>query len=143
MTSTYSSPEQTTPLLSFVMPAYKGQWLSSAVESILAQTYTNIELIVVNDCSPDDLDGTMAQYDDPRIRYYHNKENLGGKYLTKQWERIASSSPEGNTSSLQQMMISMLRPSPRSVCAWQLSTHRLISSAPASDRSMKRGMSSL
>lgn len=46
MTSTYSSPEQTTPLLSFVMPAYKGQWLSSAVESILAQTYTNIELIV-------------------------------------------------------------------------------------------------
>ena len=86
MTSTYSSPEQTTPLLSFVMPAYKGQWLSSAVESILAQTYTNIELIVVNDCSPDDLDATMAQYDDPRIRYYHNKENLGGKYLTKQWE---------------------------------------------------------
>ncbi len=86
MTSTYSSPEQTTPLLSFVMPAYKGQWLSSAVESILAQTYTNIELIVVNDCSPDDLDATMARYDDPRIRYYHNKENLGGKYLTKQWE---------------------------------------------------------
>ena len=100
MTSTYSSPEQTTPLLSFVMPAYKGQWLSSAVESILAQTYTNIELIVVNDCSPDDLDATMAQYDDPRIRYYHNKENLGGKYLTKQWEHcIASNSLEGNTSS--------------------------------------------
>ena len=78
MTSTYSSPEQTTPLLSFVMPTYKGQCLSSAVESILAQTYTKIELIVVNDCSPDDLDATMAQYDDPRIRYYHNKENLAG-----------------------------------------------------------------
>ena len=138
MTSTYSSPEQTTPLLSFVMPAYKGQWLSSAVESILAQTYTNIELIVVNDCSPDDLDGTMAQYDDPRIRYYHNKENLGGKYLTKQWEHCIQFARGEYL-----VIAADDDPSPRSVCAWQLSTHRLISSAPASDRSMKRGMSSL
>ena len=142
MTSTYSSPEQTTPLLSFVMPAYKGQWLSSAVESILAQTYTNIELIVVNDCSPDDLDATMAQYDDPRIRYYHTKENLGGKYLTKQWEHCIQFA-RGEYLVIAADDVSMLRPSPRSVCAWPLSTHRLTSSAPAQDRSMKRGMSSL
>lgn len=74
------------PLLSFVMPAYKQEWLDKAVESILSQTYPNIELIVVNDCSPNDLDSVMARFDDPRIRYYHNAENIGGKHLTRQWD---------------------------------------------------------
>lgn len=80
-----SNPEQL-PLLSFVMPAYKREWLDKAVESILAQTYPNIELIVVNDCSPNGLDDVMSQYSDPRLRYYHNEENIGGKHLTRQWD---------------------------------------------------------
>lgn len=74
------------PRLSFVMPAYKREWLDKAVESILAQTHADIELIVVNDCSPNDLDSVMARYSDPRIRYYHNEENIGGKHLTRQWD---------------------------------------------------------
>lgn len=74
------------PLLSFVMPAYKAEWLSQAVDSILAQTYPAIELIVVNDCSPQDLDSIMARYTDPRVRYYRNEQNIGGKHLTRQWE---------------------------------------------------------
>ena len=77
---------QTQPLISFVMPAYKAEWLAQAVDSILAQTYPAIELIVVNDCSPHDLDSVMAQYTDPRVRYYRNEQNIGGKHLTRQWE---------------------------------------------------------
>ena len=77
---------QTQPLISFVMPAYKAEWLAQAVDSILAQTYPAIELIVVNDCSPHNLDSVMAQYTDPRVRYYRNEQNIGGKHLTRQWE---------------------------------------------------------
>ena len=77
---------QTQPLISFVMPAYKAEWLAQAVDSILAQTYPAIELMVVNDCSPHDLDSVMAQYTDPRVRYYRNEQNIGGKHLTRQWE---------------------------------------------------------
>lgn len=77
---------QTQPLISFVMPAYKAEWLAQAIDSILAQTYPAIELIVVNDCSPHDLDSVMAQYTDPRVRYYRNEQNIGGKHLTRQWE---------------------------------------------------------
>lgn len=77
---------QTQPLISFVMPAYKVEWFAQAVDSILAQTYPAIELIVVNDCSPHDLDSVMARYTDPRVRYYRNEQNIGGKHLTRQWE---------------------------------------------------------
>ncbi len=79
-----------TPLLSFVLPAYKGKWLKRAIDSILAQTYTTIELVIVNDVSPDDLDSIVRSYDDVRIRYYKNKENLGGKSLIAQWEYCVS-----------------------------------------------------
>lgn len=73
------------PLLSFVMLAWKGAWLAEAIESILAQTYKNIELIVVDDCSPEDLRSIVERYDDPRISYHRNEKNLGGIHLTKQW----------------------------------------------------------
>ena len=49
------------------------------------QTYKEFELIIVNDASPEDLDSIVKQYDDSRIRYYVNKENLGGKDLVAQW----------------------------------------------------------
>lgn len=73
------------PRLSFVMPAWKAEWLGEAIESILNQTYQDIELIVVDDCSPEDLQAVVARYDDPRISYHRNKQNLGGIHLTHQW----------------------------------------------------------
>ena len=70
---------------SFVLPAYKGRYLSESIDSILAQDYKDFELIIVDDCSPDHLDEIVAKYNDPRISYYKNEKNIGGKDLVAQW----------------------------------------------------------
>lgn len=73
------------PTVSFVLPAYKGDFLRSAIESILAQTYKDFELVIVNDCSPCDLKSIVMSFDDPRISYYENEENRGGIDLIGHW----------------------------------------------------------
>ncbi len=70
---------------SFVLPAYKAKFLKAAIDSILNQTYSNFELIIVNDASPEDLDSIVDSYNDSRIQYYKNEKNLGGKDLVAQW----------------------------------------------------------
>lgn len=70
---------------SFILPAYKKRFLKEALDSILCQTYADFELIIVNDASPEDLDTIVKQYEDPRIRYYVNKDNIGATNLVAQW----------------------------------------------------------
>ncbi len=70
---------------SFVLPAYKARFFKKAIDSILNQTYKEFELIIVNDASPEDLDIIVNSYDDYRIRYYVNEQNIGGKNLVAQW----------------------------------------------------------
>ena len=70
---------------SFVLPAYKARFFKEAIDSILAQTYTDFELIIVNDASPEDLESIVHSYNDPRIRYYRNEQNIGGKDWVAQW----------------------------------------------------------
>ena len=70
---------------SFVLPAYKACFFREALDSILNQTYKDFELIIVNDASPEGLDAIVKSYDDPRIRYYENENNIGGKDLVAQW----------------------------------------------------------
>ena len=70
---------------SFVLPAYKSQFLKESIDSILAQSYKDFELIIVDDASPDDIGGVVSSYDDARIRYYRNEENIGGTNLVAQW----------------------------------------------------------
>ena len=72
---------------SFVLPAYKAKYIKEAIDSILAQTYTGFELIIVNDASPEDIDSIIEGYDDKRIRYYRNEKNIGGKSLVAQWNQ--------------------------------------------------------
>lgn len=73
------------PKYSFVLPAYKARFFREALDSILSQTYKDFELIIVNDASPEDLESIVNSYDDPRIRYYVNEENIGGMDLVAQW----------------------------------------------------------
>lgn len=74
-------------LVSIAIPAYKQTYLSESIDSALGQTYQNIELIIVNDHSPYDLDSIVSQYDDKRIRYYKNKKNLGKRSIVLNWNR--------------------------------------------------------
>jgi glycosyltransferase involved in cell wall biosynthesis len=66
------------PLLSVAIPTYRGAaHLAAAIESVLAQTFSDYELIIVDDNSPDNTANIVASYPDPRIRYLRNENNLG------------------------------------------------------------------
>ncbi|MDR0507867.1 MAG: glycosyltransferase family 2 protein [Dysgonamonadaceae bacterium] len=75
---------------SFVLPAYKEKYLKEAIQSILQQSYTHFELVIVNDASPENLDEIVNSFNDSRIVYHHNEENIGGKNLVKNWNHCLS-----------------------------------------------------
>lgn len=56
--------------VTILMPAYNaGQYIREATASVLAQTFTDFELLIVNDGSQDDTAEVVASFDDPRIRW--------------------------------------------------------------------------
>jgi len=83
------------PLVSVVMAAYNAEkYLKEAIDSVLNQSYSNIELVVVNDGSTDSTKNIILNYDDKRIKYVENEmnsglvvtrnkglENAGGEYI--------------------------------------------------------------
>ena len=64
--------------VSVIMPAYNcAHMIADSLDSALAQQIP-LEVIVLNDCSPDDLDSAMEPYlSDPRVLYLKNDRNLG------------------------------------------------------------------
>lgn len=65
-------------LISIIMAAYNAEkTINIAINSILKQTYSNWELLVVNDCSEDNTASVVASYSDPRIRLLQNEKNCG------------------------------------------------------------------
>jgi glycosyltransferase involved in cell wall biosynthesis len=67
-------------LVSICIPAYNGEHLiSRALESCINQTYKNIEIVVIDDCSRDKTSEIVKKYSskDPRIKFYQNEKNLG------------------------------------------------------------------
>lgn len=66
------------PLVSFVVPCYKhGHFLVECVGSILSQTYANVEVLIMDDCSPDDTPVIARSFQDPRVTHVRNERNLG------------------------------------------------------------------
>ena len=66
------------PLVSVIIPAYKNaEFLSDAINSVLKQTYSHFELIIVNDASPDNTDEVVKTFYDPRIKYILHEKNKG------------------------------------------------------------------
>lgn len=70
---------------SITIPAYKQKYLYEAIESCLAQTYKDFELIIVDDASPEDLKSVVHRFQDSRIRYYRNEKNCGALNVVDNW----------------------------------------------------------
>ena len=67
------------PVVSVVIPTYnRGSLAGRAVESVLAQTFQDFEIIVVDDGSNDNTESVVKAFCDPRVRYIHHEENRGG-----------------------------------------------------------------
>lgn len=65
-------------LVSIIMPSWNtGRFIAESIQSVLNQTYTNWELLIVDDCSTDNTDDVVASFQDERIRYFHNAKNSG------------------------------------------------------------------
>lgn len=81
---------KTSPLISVALCTYNGEkYLQQQLESILSQTYKNLEVIVVDDKSVDKTEDIIYQYmkTDKRIKFYSNAHNLG---FNKNFEKAIS-----------------------------------------------------
>lgn len=68
------------PAISIVMPVYKVEkYLAKSIESVLTQTFTDFELLLVDDCSPDNSGKICDDFarKDSRVKVTHLKENGG------------------------------------------------------------------
>lgn len=62
------------PHVSVLMPVHNGEsFLHESIESILTQSFTNFEFIIINDASDDNTEQIILSYTDERIRYYKNE----------------------------------------------------------------------
>jgi glycosyltransferase involved in cell wall biosynthesis len=79
------------PRVSVVMPVYNGKkYLREAVDSILAQTFNDFELIIIDDGSTDSTADILNEYKDERIKLVKNIQNRGISFSTNKGISIAS-----------------------------------------------------
>jgi len=72
------SKRSTEPIVSVCIPSYQGAGcIGATIESVLIQTFDDLELLIVDDNSADGTAAVVGQYSDPRIRYLRNDRNLG------------------------------------------------------------------
>lgn len=80
------------PLVTVVMPVYNAErFLRQAIESVLEQTYSNIELIMIDDCSNDLSYQIMAEYEkqDCRVRAIKGDKNQGVAHVRNRGIQLA------------------------------------------------------
>jgi glycosyltransferase involved in cell wall biosynthesis len=68
-------------MVTVVMPMYNDEkFVKKAIESVLQQTYSNLELIIVDDCSKDSSVEIVRSFSDKRIRFFENAANSGAAF---------------------------------------------------------------
>jgi glycosyltransferase involved in cell wall biosynthesis len=85
-----SGETKTLPLVSIVVATYNGaKFLEAQMDSLIAQTYPNIEIVTVDDCSKDNTVEILERYarEHAHIRVFRNTSNLG---YTKNFEKAVS-----------------------------------------------------
>src|SRR5258705_775698 len=66
------------PQVSVLLPVWNGErHLAAAIESVLGQSFTDFELLIVDDGSTDGSAALIRRYGDERIRLFENEKNLG------------------------------------------------------------------
>src|SRR5687767_5658396 len=66
------------PRVTIFIPTYnRAHWLGQSIESALAQTYPDFELIVSDNASTDETRDVVAAFDDPRLTYVRLDEHIG------------------------------------------------------------------
>ena len=81
----------TSPLISVILTTYNGEkYIAETLESVLNQTYTNLEIIIVDDASTDNVVNIIKSYNDNRIKLYINDKNLGIGYNTNRALSLAT-----------------------------------------------------
>ena len=67
------------PKISVIMSEYNTppNYLRASIESILNQTFKDIEIVIVDDCGKNDLESIIKEYKDRRIRVIKNDKNIG------------------------------------------------------------------
>lgn len=68
------------PRVTIGLPVYNGRnYLAQTMESLLAQTYTDFELVICDNASTDDTEAICRAFAarDERVRYFRNEENIG------------------------------------------------------------------
>lgn len=77
--SVLTMPISNQPLVSVIIPTYnRAELVPRAIDSVLGQSYQNLEIIVVDDCSEDNTEEVVKAIADNRLRYYCHDINQGG-----------------------------------------------------------------
>src|SRR4051794_25259685 len=85
------------PKVSIGLPVYNGEaFLAEAVESLLAQTFTDFEILLVDNASTDRTQEICRAFAarDPRVKYHRNETNIGGG---PNWNRAYDLTPSDST----------------------------------------------
>lgn len=73
----------TAPIVSVIMPAYNGAaWIGETIESVLAQTFADFEIVIVDDASTDATWQVLQGFSDPRVHCFRAERN-GGPVLAR------------------------------------------------------------
>ena len=77
-------------LVSIIMPSWNtSEYIGQSIQSIIDQTYKNWELIIVDDCSTDCTNKVVGEFNDSRIKYFKNNENIGAALTRNKALRMA------------------------------------------------------